>query len=117
MYNTDVSRTLGIQQRRKQMIKRDYYLEKIKDKMWNGAVKIITGIRRCGKSYILNEIFKGHLLESGVAPNHIISVALDLEEFELLQNPRELSRYVRDRILDDGRHYVLSMKSRCRAKS
>lgn len=88
------------------MIKRDYYLEKIKDKMWNGAVKIITGIRRCGKSYILNEIFKGYLLESGVAPNHIISVALDLEEFELLQNPRELSRYVREHILDDGRHYV-----------
>ena len=88
------------------MIKRDYYLEKIKDKMWNGAVKIITGIRRCGKSYILNEIFKGYLLESGVAPDHIISVALDLEEFELLQNPRELSRYVREHILDDGRYYV-----------
>ncbi len=88
------------------MIKRDYYLEKIKDKMWNGSVKIITGIRRCGKSYILNEIFRGYLLESGVAPDHIISVSLDLEEFEALQNPRELSRYVRERIVDDGRHYV-----------
>ena len=40
------------------MIKRDYYLEKIKDKMWNGSVKIITGIRRCGKSYILNELVR-----------------------------------------------------------
>ena len=88
------------------MIKRDYYLEKIKDKMWNGSVKIITGIRRCGKSYILNEIFRGYLLESGVAPDHIISVSLDLEEFEALQNPRELSRYVRERIIDEGRHYV-----------
>ncbi len=88
------------------MIKRDYYLDKIKDKMWNGSVKIITGIRRCGKSYILNEIFRGYLLESGVAPDHIISVSLDLEEFEALQNPRELSRYVRERIVDDGRHYV-----------
>ena len=88
------------------MIKRDYYLEKIKDKMWNGSVKIITGIRRCGKSYILNEIFRGYLLESGVAPDHIISVSLDLEEFEPLQNPRELSRYVRERIIDEGQHYV-----------
>ena len=88
------------------MIKRDYYLKKVKDKMWNGSVKIITGIRRCGKSYMLNEIFRGYLLESGVRPDHIISIALDLEEFEPLQNPRELSRYVRDRIIDDGRHYV-----------
>lgn len=88
------------------MIKRDYYLDKIKDKMWNGSVKIITGIRRCGKSYILNEIFHAYLLESGVAPDHIISVSLDLEEFEPLQNPRELSRYVRERICDDGRYYV-----------
>ena len=46
------------------MIKRNDYLEKIKDKMWNGSVKIITGIRRCGKSYILNDIFRGYLLES-----------------------------------------------------
>ena len=69
-------------------------------------MKIITGIRRCGKSYILNEIFHAYLLESGVAPDHIISVSLDLEEFEPLQNPRELSRYVRERICDDGRYYV-----------
>ncbi len=88
------------------MIKRDYYLEKIKDKMWNGAVKIITGIRRCGKSYILNEIFRGYLLESGVTPDHIISVSLELEEFESLQNPRELSRFVRERVSDGGRYYV-----------
>ena len=88
------------------MIKRDKYLEKMKDKMWNGSVKIITGIRRCGKSYMLNEIFKGYLIGSGVASDHIISVSLDLEEFEWLQNPRELIRYVRERILDDGRYYV-----------
>ena len=88
------------------MIKRDDILKKIKNKMWNGSVKIITGIRRCGKSYMLNEIFKKYLIDSGVAPDHIISVSLDLEEFELLQNPRELSRYVRERIHDDSRHYV-----------
>ena len=88
------------------MIKRNDYLEKIKDKMWKKKKKIITGIRRCGKRYILNDIFRGYLLESGVDPNHIISISLDLEEFELLQNPRELSRYVRERVLDDGRYYV-----------
>ena len=88
------------------MIKRDDYLEKLKDKMWNGSVKIITGIRRCGKSYILNEIFRNYLLDSGVSPDHIISVSLELEEFEILQNPRELSKYIRSRILDEERHYV-----------
>ena len=93
------------------MIKRDYFLGKLKDKMWNGAVKIITGIRRCGKSFVLNEMFRGYLLKSGVTPDHIISVSLDLEEFEPLQNPRELStrelsKYIRERIRDDGRYYV-----------
>ena len=88
------------------MIKRGKYLEKIKDKMWNGSVKIITGIRRCGKSYILNEIFRNYLLDSGIDSNHIISVSLELEEFELLQNPRELSKYIRSRIIDEERHYV-----------
>ena len=88
------------------MIKRDEYLQKLKDKMWNGAVKIIVGIRRCGKSFLLNEIFRQYLIDTGVASDHIISVALDLEEFESLQNPRELSKYVRGRIVDEGRYYV-----------
>ncbi len=88
------------------MIKRNRYLEKLKDKMWNGSVKIITGIRRCGKSYLLNEIFRGYLLENGVSPDHILSVSLDLEEFEPLQNPKELGKYVRARLMDGGRYYV-----------
>ena len=50
------------------MIKRDYYLEKIKDKMWNGAVKIITGIRRCGKSYILMAACRKQFLKRMTAP-------------------------------------------------
>ena len=103
-------KNLGNQERRNGMIKRDKYLEKMKDKMWNGSVKIITGIRRCGKSYMLNEIFEGYLIGSGVASDHIISVSLDLEEFEWLQNPRELSRYVRERILDDGRRLSSTMR-------
>ena len=64
------------------MVERSEYLEKLKSKMWNGSVKIITGIRRCGKSYLLNELFRRDLIQSGVPEDHIISVALDLEEFE-----------------------------------
>ena len=88
------------------MIERAEYLEKLKSKMWNGSVKIITGIRRCGKSYLLNEFFRHDLLQNGVPEDHIISVALDLEEFEPLQNPRELSKFIRERIVDDGKYYV-----------
>ncbi len=89
-----------------EVIKRDEYLEKIKDMMWNGSVKIITGIRRCGKSFILNKIFREYLLGTGVQPDHIISVSLDLEEFEALQNPRELSKYIRALVKDEERYYV-----------
>ena len=88
------------------MVERAEYLEKLKSKMWNGSVKIITGIRRCGKSYLLNELFRHDLLQNGVPEDHIISVALDLEEFEPLQNPRELSKFIRERIVDDGKYYV-----------
>lgn len=88
------------------VIERAKYLEKLKSKMWNGSVKIITGIRRCGKSYLLDELFRHDLLQSGVPEDHIISVALDLEEFEPLQNPRELSKFIRERIVDDGKYYV-----------
>ena len=87
-------------------IKRDFYLNQLIGLMGGDMVKVVTGIRRCGKSFLLNEIFRKYLLESGVAPSHIISVSLDLEEFEVLQNPRELSRYVREHVLDDERHYV-----------
>ena len=90
----------------KTMIERQDYLERLKGKMQNGSVKIITGIRRSGKSFLLNSIFREYLLSSGVAPDHIISVSLDLEEFEALQNPRELSRYVRERIVDAKQHFV-----------
>ena len=58
-------------------IKRDIYLNKLISKKNNGLVKVITGIRRCGKSYLLNTIFYNHLLESGVAEDHIIRFAFD----------------------------------------
>ena len=58
-------------------IKRDFYLNKLIQHKQNGLVKIITGVRRSGKSYLLFKLFRNHLIENGVAPDHIISIALD----------------------------------------
>jgi len=73
------------------MIDRRQQLGRLVSVMGNGAVKIVTGVRRCGKSYLLNTIFRNYLKKQGVRNDHIISVALDLDEFEELQNPRNLS--------------------------
>ena len=59
-------------------IKRDYYLQKLIAKKHNGLIKVITGMRRCGKSYLLFTLFKKHLLESGVAEDHIVEIPLTL---------------------------------------
>ena len=59
-------------------IKRDRYLQRLRSFAWDGQVKVITGIRRCGKSYLLNTIYKNSLLAEGVDPTQIISIALDL---------------------------------------
>ena len=75
--------------------------------MGNGTVKVITGIRRCGKSYLLNTIFRKYLQKQGVRKDHIIAVALDLDEYEELQNPRKLSAYLKKRLKADGKmNYV-----------
>lgn len=76
--------------------------------MLNGLVKVITGIRRCGKSYFLFNIFRDHLREVGVADDQVIEIRLDEDEFEPLRNPKALSSYIRERLLSDGRQmYVL----------
>lgn len=59
-------------------IKRDVYLGRLVSSMWNWQVKVITGIRRCGKSYLLHVLFKNYLLEKGTKPGNIISIELDL---------------------------------------
>ena len=59
-------------------IKRDRYLNQLISYMWDGQVKVITGIRRCGKSYLLNTLFRKYLIEQGVKEEQIISIALDL---------------------------------------
>ena len=76
-------------------IKRDRYLQQIIDYMWDGQVKVITGIRRCGKSYLLNVLFKNYLREQGVPDEQIISIQLDLTKDIRYRNPLELAQFVR----------------------
>lgn len=76
-------------------IKRDDYLRRIISYMWDGQVKVITGIRRCGKSYLLRNLFRNYLISEGVAEDHIISIELDLARDICYRNPLELASHVR----------------------
>lgn len=90
------------------LIQRNRYLQKLIDRKENGLVKVITGIRRCGKSYLLFKLFYNYLIESGVGENHIITVALDDDENVRYRDPTELSKYIRSRLTDkNGMYYIL----------
>lgn len=89
------------------MIKRNDYLKKLIDRMGNGMIKVITGIRRCGKSYLLFEIFYNYLLENDVDKSHIIALQLDDRSNIKFQNPDYLYEYVRNQIIDNGKYYIL----------
>jgi predicted AAA+ superfamily ATPase len=88
-------------------IKRDAYLEQLKIRKDNGMIKIITGIRRCGKSFLLFVLFKKYLLENGVDSEHIIEIALDGIENEELRDPKKCYQYIRDTMKDDQNYYLL----------
>jgi len=88
-------------------IKRDLYLKKIISYMWDGQVKVITGIRRCGKSYLLRTIFKKNLLEQGVAEDRIITFEMDLARDIRYRNPLELAKAVRERVEGQSDRYYL----------
>ena len=88
-------------------IKRDTYLNKLIEKQDNGLIKIITGIRRCGKSYLLDPIFKNYLLESGIDLDHIIKIDLDIKENEKFLNSNYLNEYVKTQIKDNKKYYLL----------
>lgn len=88
-------------------IKRDQYLEKLLSHRWNGMVKVITGIRRCGKSYLLFTLFKNCLLSEGVDPGDIIEIKLDEIDAVPLRNPLSLYDYVKSRTSDGRKKYVL----------
>lgn len=90
------------------MIERKRYLEKLIRKQWNGRIKIVTGIKRCGKSTLLFEIFKDYLYKQGVHDSNIISIALDDDLNSSLLDPGKLSSFVRERTSDkDQKYYVL----------
>ncbi len=88
-------------------IKRDIYLNKLISRKENGLIKIITGIRRCGKSYLLDPLFKNSLLESGVKENHIIKLELDKEENAKYRDSHELNEYIKSQIKDKDMYYIL----------
>jgi len=88
-------------------IKRDRYLNQIISFMWDGQVKVITGIRRCGKSYLLNYLFKSYLLEKGVKEHQIISISLDLAKDIRFRNPLELTRFVREQVENKAEQFYL----------
>jgi len=88
-------------------IERNRYLEKLIRTRKNGLVKIITGIRRCGKSYLLFNIFYDYLVSEGVDPKNIITLALDDDDNEQYRDAKELSRYLKEKVSDPSKEYVI----------
>ena len=76
------------------MIKRDFYLDRMIHNMWNGEIKVITGIRRCGKSVLLFELFYEYLLSQGILKDHIIKIELDERRYYKFRNPITLCEYI-----------------------
>ena len=90
-----------------QIIERDSYLQKLINKRGNGLVKTVTGIRRCGKSFLLDPLFKDYLIGEKVQEDHIIKLDLDERRNEKYRNPDALDEYVRNLIQDDRMYYLL----------
>ena len=102
-------------------IRRDFYLEKLINRKHNGLIKVITGVRRCGKSYLLNKIFYNHLRESGVSEDHILRFAFDsaddllligespikLEKEKRGADPEKFMTYIHSKTTEEGMYYLL----------
>ena len=88
-------------------IKRDYYLNKLIEAKNDGLIKIVTGIKRCGKSYLLNQIFFNYLKSIDIKENHIIKIALDDSDNSELLIPQNLSKYIKGQILDEDIYYII----------
>ena len=88
-------------------IKRDYYLNKLIAKQHNGLIKVVTGMRRCGKSYLLFNLFKDYLMENNVAADHIIEVAFDSFENIKYQDPEVLYPFIKEQIVDKEQYYII----------
>lgn len=87
-------------------IKRDVYLQNLVNRMQNGMVKVVTGVRRCGKSYLLFHLFKDYLLQHDVDESHIIALELDIRENRKYRDPDVILAYIKSRITDQGLYYV-----------
>ena len=88
-------------------IKRDIYLERLIRREKNGLIKVVTGVRRCGKSYLLFNLFHNHLLEQGVKEDHIIEIALDDRSNKELRDPDNMLHYVKAHIMDRDTYYII----------
>ena len=88
-------------------MERPEYIEKLKNKMHNGMIKVITGLRRCGKSYLLFNLFYRYLQQSGVKDDHIIRLQMDDWTNREYRDPDKLYAYVRERVSDEGQYYIL----------
>jgi predicted AAA+ superfamily ATPase len=89
-----------------EMIKRDIYLNRLIERRENGLIKVVTGIRRCGKSYLLFKLYYQYLLASGIDASRIIRIPLDDEEYEELRESKRLSAYIKERLTDDDMWYI-----------
>ena len=87
-------------------IKRDTYLQRLNDKKENGLIKVITGIRRCGKSYLLFYLYHDYLISQGIEENQILQIPLDDDMFTQYRDPAELSKYIRSKIVDNKMNYI-----------
>ena len=88
-------------------ISRPHYLEKLIDRKENGLIKVVTGIRRCGKSYLLFSLFYDYLVENGIDPHQIITIALDDDTQIEYRDPDKLSAYIRSKITNEKMYYIL----------
>lgn len=88
-------------------IRRDRYLNRLLDRRQNGLIKVVTGMRRCGKSYLLFKLFRERLLSEGVDESHIVGIAFDTFENRRFRDPEVLYPYLKERIRDGGMYYVL----------
>lgn len=98
---------IDVKEKHMERIIRNTYLQQLIDFAWDGQVKVITGIRRCGKSYLLKDLYKDHLIENGVSDSSIIIISLDETEFLELRNPIRLVKYVKGFIKDSTQKYYL----------
>jgi len=89
-----------------EQIKRDIYLNRLIERRENGMIKVITGIRRCGKSYLLFRLYYQYLLDTGVDAFRILQIPLDDDDFTTLRDSKALSAYIKKQITDEGMWYV-----------